>query len=184
METQTTPSGTLSRQVLRDMFAAHDKTRDPVNALVVWTEIGRALSGTLEKRGASPGLLRRIIVDYARREAAGREFALERWIYRVPPEERLDKEELAQLTSDAATALAAVTPAAFERSGEADLRALFLEAVHGWFPLGLELVRALPAGAGADRSALVGALGAWCARYLPDDPAGPRDLGIRVEKRR
>jgi hypothetical protein len=184
MQTQSTPAGTLSRQVLRDMFAAHDKTRDPVNALVVWTEIGRALSGTLEQRGASPGLLRRMILDYARQEAAGREIALERWVYRVPPEVRLDDKELAQLMSDAAAALAAVTPAAFERSGEPDLRELFLEAVHGWFPLGLELIRALPAGAEADRSALVAALGAWCARYLPEDPAGPRDLGIRVEKKR
>ena len=184
MHTETTPAGTLSRQLLRDMFAAHDKTRDPVNALVVWTEIGRALAGTLERQGASPGLLRRIVVDYARGEAAGREIALDRWIYRLPAEARLDKQELAQLMSDAAAALAAVTPAAFERSGEPGVRELFLEAVHGWFPLGLEIIRSLPAGTGADRAGLVGALGAWCARYLPDDPAGPRDLGIRGEKKR
>lgn len=178
------PAGTMSRQVLRDMFAAHDKTRDPVNALVVWTEIGRALAGTLERRGASPGLLRRVILDYTRREAGGRDVTLDRWIYRLAPEARLDKQELAQLMSDAAAALAAVTPAAFERSGEPGVRELFLEAVHGWFPLGLEIVRCLPAGTEADRAGLVAALGAWCARYLPDDPAGPRDLGIRVEKKR
>jgi hypothetical protein len=41
----------------------------------------------------------------------------------------------------------------------------------------------MPASRGATVGDLHAALTAWCERYLPKDTSGPKELGVRSEKR-
>lgn len=177
------PPGSTTHRVLTDIIRAHPKTQDPVNALVVWTEIGKALAGTIERQGAPLGLLRRIIADHGRGRVDVAAIDLSRWIYRVPAAKRMSQQELAVLMGEISSALATASAGAFETDGgNPDLKSLFLEVVKGWYPVGVEIVQRLPAAANAPASEIVGILTAWCEKYLPLDPTGPADLGVRVDR--
>jgi hypothetical protein len=84
----------------------------------------------------------------------------------------------------------AIAPLVHESADGEGAREIFITVVTGWFPVGLRILaalscasRTLPNASGAGEEQLSGLLRAWCDRYLPEDPAGPSDLGVRVEKR-
>jgi hypothetical protein len=163
---------------LREVLA---QEQHPMNALVVWTELGRALAGALERQGADRGLLREIISGWL--GDRGEPIDLGSWAVGVGREQRLGSDALAASIRRAEAAVERAVPglanAAENPQGK---RELFLTVVRGWFPLGLELARALPAGAGASEEQVRGALQAWCERYLPSPTGGPADLGVRVQR--
>lgn len=168
---------------VHEAMAAEPRTREPMNALAVWTEIGRALAGTLERVGAERGMLCAAIGDWCRAQGAA-PADLGRWAYRLEPGERLSRQDLARVLARVPEAVERALPqmaAAAEASGE-ERRRLFLAVVRGWFPVGLDIVRALPAAGRASEAERLGALAAWCARFLPQDAAGPAELGVRVER--
>ena len=66
--------------------------------------------------------------------------------------------------------------------GDEGRKKLFLAVVRGWFPVGLDILRAFPAGAKASPEELLGALWAWCERYFPEGGAPGLELGVRVER--
>ncbi|MCC6554900.1 MAG: hypothetical protein IT372_18155 [Polyangiaceae bacterium] len=177
-------AATLSFKAIHTALAADERTREPMNALAIWTEIGRSLSGTLEQKGASPGLLREVIADHCRERGAAPGVDLGRWAYRLAPEDRLSSKELGAAIRRVMRGIEEALP---ELVAEAETatdkhRELFMAVVRGWFPVGLDIVRALPAGAAASEAERLGALGAWCERYLPGETAEARDLGVRVER--
>ena len=172
--------GQVHEAILRALDR-HDKTRDPMNALIIWTELGRALCGTLDKKGADVGLLGRIIDGWCGEKGAA-EVDLGRWAYRQEPAQRLGAEELAdvlQNVQEEVERVVADLPYGDEGDGG---KAAFLTVVRGWFPAGQAIIRALPAAKMAGDAELRGALRAWCARYFPKDPAGPADLGVRMTR--
>jgi hypothetical protein len=167
---------------IHEALRATEKTREPMNALVVWTELGKGLAGKLDRQGADAGLLGRLIADYCR-QGGGRAIDLDRWAYRVEPERRLTEAEAAAAIARAQRAVEACLRSEWGDGGGGEhQRERFLDAVSGWFPVGLDIVRSLPAFRGGDGSEAHAALGAWCARYLPRDTAGPADLGVRAER--
>lgn len=177
-------AATLSFQAIHAALADDPKTLEPMNALAVWTELGRGLAGTLENKGASRGLLQEIIEEYCRERGAQEDVDLGRWAYRLPPERRLEPRELGAAMRRVMRALEERLP---ELCAEAETetekeRELFLAVVRGWFPVGLDIVRALPGAAAAGDGARLGALRSWCGRYLPQDTAGAKELGVRVER--
>lgn len=176
------PRAKLAYHAILDGLIEDDKTRDPMNALVVWTELGRGLSGTLDKKGAEPGKLRDIVGAWCRTSALDGAKSLERWTYRVPPERRLDAKDIGTAMRRVMRRLEAALPdLAAEAEADADKsRELFLAVVRGWFPVGVLLFAALPSAQRATKDARLAALGAWCERYLPKDDSSPRDLGVRV----
>lgn len=143
-----------------------------MNALVTWTELGKGLSGTLDDVGAERGYLRKLICSYGMDHGA--EVDLGRWCYRVAPEDRLDPEAAAAALQRAEAELAEVLSEHLERASRVPeaRQALFINVVKGWYPVGLDIMRALPAGAAATEEALIGALSAWCERHLPTGETG------------
>lgn len=162
---------------------ADPRTADPLGGLVVWTELGKALAGALERKGADVGLLGRIIDDWSRATFAP-SVDLDGWLYRVPPERRLGRADLARALARVQAAVEAVVAPLAEEVGEDGGRAVFLAVIKGWFAVGLALFAALPAARGASEAEVRGALAAWCRRYLPKDPSGPEDLGVRLARPR
>lgn len=155
------------RRTLLRCLAADPQTREPMNALVAWTELGKGLSGTLDDVGGEPGLLRKLICSYGIDHGAGVE--LSRWAYRVEPDRRLSPAAAAAALQRIEGELSEVLSEHAERAEHsADARrALFVTVVKGWFPVGLDIMRALPNGAVASEEVLLGALSAWCERHLP-----------------
>lgn len=167
------------RRTILQCFAADPKTDDPVNALVVWTELGRALSGTLDEIGAGRGYIKKLSSAWFEERRAAPGVKLDRWIYPLDVQRRLAPDEIkrASLRVDEALAQALPELARASSEGPSGRQALFLAVVKGWFPVGLELFRALPAGQTANDAEVLGAFWAWCLRYLPDDsPDGPGAL--------
>lgn len=156
-------------------------TQDPMNALVVWTELGRGLAGTLDRKGADVGLLGRIVGDYAAK-AGTTPVQISDWVYCVPPERRLTRDDLARTLRTVQTAVDRVISPAVAALGDDGGRAAFLIVVRAWYFAGLAILRSLPGRSQAPDADLVGALGAWCARYLPRDASGPGDLGVRMTR--
>jgi hypothetical protein len=177
-------AATLSFQAIHAALAADPKTRDPMNALAVWTELGKGLSGTLDKKGAPPGLLADVIAEHCKARSGDAAVDLARWAYRVPETERLTQQEAAAALRRVLQAIESRLPelsAAAETDVEKE-RDLFMAVVRGWFPVGLDIVRSLPGATNADEATRVAALHAWCERYLPKDTSEARDLGVRVER--
>lgn len=170
-------------EAIRAALDEGDKTREPMNALVVWTELGRGLSGKLERQGADAGLLARLITHHcgARNEGAP-PIDLAGWAYRVPVEQRLTREDAARAISRLERAIGdRLAERWADGDGGAHVREDFLAVVRAWFPIGLEIFRALPAARDATDAEIAAALAAWCDRYLPKDTSGPEDLGVRRE---
>ncbi|MFO0763218.1 MAG: hypothetical protein U0359_42665 [Byssovorax sp.] len=171
-------------EAIHDALRATDKTREPMNALVLWTELGKGLAGKLEQKGADRGLLSHLCAGYCAQAGAGEPVDLARWAYRVEPGERLDVAELAAASS---RVLRSIEQRLLADRGDTNLeerqRDYFMATVRGWFPVGLDIMRSLPALRGASDAQVHAALGAWCARYLPRDTTGPADLGVRLERR-
>ncbi|MEB2284691.1 MAG: hypothetical protein B6D46_13695 [Polyangiaceae bacterium UTPRO1] len=165
---------TKVREAIHRCLAASPKGREPMNALVVWTELGKGLAGTLEEVGVGRGMLRNIIVAHCMDRGAAPDVDLERWAYRVEPEERLTAAETAAVLQHTEAELAQALPELARRSeGSPETRRrLFVTVAQGWYPVGLDIVRTLPAARQAPESALLGALAAWCARYLPESASG------------
>jgi hypothetical protein len=158
-----------------------EKTREPMNALVIWTELGKGLAGKLERQGADAGLLTRLVAEYCRNGAAGRRVELDRWAYRVEVERRLSVQEMAAAVARVQRAIEPILFAEWgDGGGDEHQRDYFLATVRGWFPVGLDIVRFLPSRQGADDAVTHAVLGAWCERYMPRDTSGPRELGVRT----
>ena len=156
-------------------------TADPMNALLLWTELGKGLAGTLERKGADLGLLRRTVLAHC--GPAPEATVLARWFYRVEPERRLARETVAASLARIEQAIEkASAPLAHQSTGGEGQRNLFMAIVAGWFPVGPSILRCLPEGARATEQQVLAALGGWCSKYLPEDPSGARDLGVRVTR--
>jgi hypothetical protein len=171
-----------ARLVFGALREALGQEKHPVNALVVWTELGRALAGALELQGADRGLLGEVIANWL--DHRGLEaIELNTWVPGVGREQRLGGDALGAAIRRAEQAVERTIPglagAAENPQGK---RELFMTVVRGWFPLGLELMRAMPAGASASDDQVRGALGAWCEKYLPRPTGGPSDLGVRIQR--
>ncbi|MFO0590045.1 MAG: hypothetical protein U0441_21055 [Polyangiaceae bacterium] len=171
-------------EAIRATLDADDKTREPMNALVVWTELGRGLSGKLERQGADAGLLARLIANDSRARLEGAApVDLASWAYRVPAEQRLTREDAARAFTRLERAIGdKLADHWADGDGGAHVREDFLAVVRGWFPIGLDIFRSLPAARGATEAEIGAALAAWCDRYLPKDTSGPEDLGVRRER--
>lgn len=180
----TAAPATTVFETIHRVLAAEPKTREPMNALVIWTELGKGLAGTLERIGAEKGLLRQVIATYCREKGAADGVDLSRWAYRLEGKARLGKIETAQALQRVQAELEAALPelAADAETGGDARRQMFMAVVRGWFPVGLDIVRALPGAKTADDATRLGALRTWCERYLPEDAAGPADLGVRVTR--
>ncbi|MBI3186205.1 MAG: hypothetical protein HYZ28_29050 [Myxococcales bacterium] len=178
------PASKLAFEVIQRALASAAKTREPMNALVVWTELGKGLSGTLDGVGAEPGLLRRVISEWCQGRGATERADLSRWAYRLEGKERLGKLEAAMAMRRVQADLEAALPelSAEAAMGDEGRKKLFLAVVRGWFPVGLEVLRDFPAGRVAKEEELLSALWAWCRRYLPAGGAGAAELGVRVER--
>ncbi len=177
-------AATLSFQAIHHALRADPKTREPMNALAVWTELGKGLSGTLDKKGAPPGLLAEVIAEHCKARAGEVPIDLSQWLYRLEPARRLTRQEIAATLRRVLVALEERLPelsAAAETDGEKE-RELFMAVVRGWFPVGIDIVRALPGAKNVDEGTRLAALRAWCDRYLPKDTTAARDLGVRVER--
>ncbi len=167
------------RRTITEALAADAKTSEPVNALVVWTELGRALSGTLAEVGAGRGLVRKLIAAWCEEQQAARDVELSRWIYRLEKQARLGAVETGRAVHLVETRLAEALPelARAAEQGPEGRQALFRAVVKGWFPVGVQLFRSLPAARTAAAGEVFGALWAWCLKYLPlDEPGGPASL--------
>ncbi len=170
---------------MHQALLSNERTREPLNALVVWTELGRGLAGTLERVGANRGLLREVITKYTETKGIGRNSVdLTTWVYQLEPPARLGKVETAQALKHVMTALEDALPelAAQSEASDEGRKTMFLSVVRGWFPLGVEILRAFPKGRGADEPTLLAVLESWCERYLPEASGGPAELGVRVER--
>ena len=156
------------------------RTSEPMNALVAWTELGRSFCETLDRKGADIGMIGRIIDGWCKDQGATAA-DLSRWGYQVEPSLRLSAEELRSLTEHLQRVVEqAVAPVA-AREGEDGERAAFMEAVRGWFPVGLSILRSFPQAASAEDRELYGVLQAWVRRFFPRDGRGPETLGVRIE---
>lgn len=178
---ESAPDPTLLavRRAILSTLASDPKTDDPVNALIVWTELGRALSGTLDDVAAGAGYIKKLSSAWFEAEGAVANVDLRRFIYRVDEGLRLQPAEIKRLTLRVEAALEGALPelAHAAHEGASGRQALFLAVVKGWFPVGLELFRALPAGQSSSDAEVLGAFWAWCLKYLPDDrPGGPGAL--------
>lgn len=181
-----TTEATKVFDAIRAALAQCDKTQDPLNALVVWTELGKALSGKLERQGGGRGLLRSIVTGYCdERGAPPSDVDLAQWMYKLPPDRRLGGDEMAAALVRVERAIGdSIAGEWGDTGGDERVRDHFLAVVRGWFPVGIELVRALPAARGKGDHEAYAALSAWCKRYLPSETDGPQSLGVRVEPRK
>ena len=183
MKDQTAALGVF--EAIHQALLATEKTREPMNALVVWTELGRGLAGKLDRQGADVGLLGRLTEEYCKQHGRESGVDLARWAYQVEPELRLTREEtgaaIARVQREIEQRLLAEWG---DGGGEERQREYFLATVRGWFPVGLDILRSFPASRGASDADVHAALAAWCTRYLPKDTSGPSELGVRSEKAR
>jgi hypothetical protein len=175
------PAGEALRAAILATLDADPRTREPMNALVVWTEVGRALQGTLERKGGDAGLLREVISKWCR-HAAGRTVDLERWAYRVEPADRLSATELAAALRGIEGVCGRELGDLERATGEDGGRAVFLTLARGWFGAGLDLCARLGAARGAEEADVIAALGGWCERFLPTDPSQGKNLGVLVDR--
>ncbi|MBI3201905.1 MAG: hypothetical protein HYZ29_10210 [Myxococcales bacterium] len=178
---ESAPDPTLLtvRRAILSTLAADPKADDPVNALIVWTELGRALSGTLDDVAAGAGYIKKLTSAWFETQGAEAGVDLRRFIYRVDEERRLQPAEIKRLAASVEAAIEQGLPelAHAAHEGAGGRQALFLAVVKGWFPVGLELFQALPAGQTSSEAEVLGAFWAWCLKYLPDDrPDGPGAL--------
>jgi hypothetical protein len=178
-QARVSPSDAVRAAILAALDA-DPKTREPLNALVAWTEMGRALQGTLDRKGGDAGLLRRVIARWCAQGAEGRTADLGRWAYRLEPGRRLTTVELAAAIRRVQEACDAILADLARATGDDGGRAVFLALAKGWFPAGLDVVARLGAARGASPAEVVAALGAWCERFLPSDGETGKDLGVRV----
>jgi hypothetical protein len=178
-----TPAGNAVRRAILEGMARDQRTAEPMNAMVIWTELARGLCGTLDRKGAE---IERLggVVDRWCRDRGAMEVDLDRWAYRVEPERRLDAAALgAALQRIQLDIERTVQPVVDASGGEGEGdggRAAFMAVVDGWFPAGLAILRSFPAASRAPAGQVLGALRAWCARFLPRSEAGPAELGVRV----
>lgn len=164
-------------------LALEAKTREPMNALVIWTELGKGLAGKLEQQGADVGLLGRLVAGYCKEKARDRAVDLGAWAYRVAPEDRLSREELGRAMSRIQKAIGDRLAGFWaDGDGGAHAREDFLATARGWFSVGLDVLRSFPASAPRGDDEIHAALATWCDRYLPKDTSGPADLGVRRER--
>jgi hypothetical protein len=161
---------------------ADPKTREPLNAFIVWTEIGKGFAGLLERKGASVGLLRSLIEGWCTSRGAPEEVDLARWAYALEPDRRMSVVEIGEALCRAQFQIERALVASGHVEGADSVRDAFLTTVRGWFPLGIRLLRSFPIGRGADERELCGALRAWCRRYLQKDTEGAKDLGVRMAR--
>lgn len=176
-------SATAVFRVIHEGLQATEKTREPMNALILWTELGKGLAGKLERQGADRGLLQRLVVSYCKKPAGGDDVDPRAWAYRVEPETRMNPEEagqaLGRIQRDIENHLLADSG---ETGGDEKQREYFLATVRGWFPIAFDILRAMPALRHADGDRIRAALAGWCQRYLPRDESGPKELGVRMTK--
>ncbi len=174
-----TPTSRAVHQALASALAADDRTAEPMNALVIWTELGKGLCGTLDRKGAEIELLGRVVDRWCRERGAS-EVDLTGWAYRVDPARRLSSADLAGALQRIQAEVERVVAPVAETTEDDGGRAAFLAVVEGWFPAGLDILRSFPAARGAPPADVLGALRAWCARFLPRGEAGPAELGVRL----
>lgn len=164
-------------------LALDERTAEPMNALVIWTELGKGLAGKLDRQGADVGLLGRLIASYCATKAGGTGVDLGAWAYRVEPSRRLSRDELGRALTRVERQVGDRLGALWaDGDGGAHTREDFLATVRGWFPVGLEIVRSLPAASGRGDAEIHAVLAAWCERFLPKDTSGPEELGVRRER--
>lgn len=163
-------------------LAADPKTREPLNALVVWTEIGKGFAGLLDRKGADVGLLSRLIQAWSRDRGAAPRCDLSHWAYAVPQESRLTVAEIGEALRRAQFQIERALVASGHTEGADAVREAFLTSVRGWFAAGPQILRAFPAARAATQAEVWAALAAWCERYLPKDPASAKDLGVRIAR--
>lgn len=172
-------------EAIHATLASDPKTSEPMNALVIWTELGKGLAGKLEQQGADIGLLGRLVSGYCKEKAHDRPIDLAAWAYRVAPEQRLSRDEVARAMTRIQKAIGDRLAGYWaDGDGGAHTREDFLATARGWFSVGLDILRAFPASGASDDSEVHAALAAWCDRYLPKDTSGPEDLGVRRERSR
>ncbi len=178
-------------EAIHEVLALDAKAREPMNALVIWTELGRGLAGKLEQQGADIGLLGRLVAGYCKEKAHDRAVDLGAWAYRVAPEDRLSREELGRVMTRIQKAIGDRLARHWaDGDGGAHAREDFLATVRGWFSVGLDVLRSFPASSGSaspggssrDDAEVHAALATWSDRYLPKDKSGPEDLGVRRER--
>lgn len=182
---------------IHEALALDPKAREPMNALVIWTELGKGLAGKLEQQGADVGLLGRLVASYCKEKAHDRAVDLGAWAYRVAPEDRLSREELGRMMSRIQKAIGDRLARHWaDGDGGAHAREDFLATTRGWFSVGLDVLRSFRVGPGPsadavsaspgcsprDDAEIYAALATWCDRYLPKDKSGPEDLGVRRER--
>lgn len=169
-------------EAIHAALRAEAKTREPMNALVIWTELGKGLAGKLEHQGADAGLLGRLVASHCHAKEA-RPVDLSRWAYRVAAEDRLSREETARAISRIQKAIGdRLADHWADGDGGAHAREDFLATARAWFSVGLDVLRSFPCAEARDDGAVHAALAAWCERYLPRDTSGPEDLGVRRER--
>jgi hypothetical protein len=164
-------------RAIHESLACDERAREPMNALVIWTELGKGLAGTLVRKGASPSLLVEVISGYCKGTGAA-PVDLARWAYRVPHDRRLSREEIGTAIRRVLARVEERLPSLAATPDAEGERAAFLAIVRGWFPVGLDVVAALPGAAGANRRELAAALCAWCERYLPTETATGLGVGV------
>lgn len=171
-------------QAIHGALAADARSREPMNALVLWTELGKGLAGTLERVGAGKGLLREVVDRHCAEKGAAKDCELSGWAYQVEAKQRLGPVAAGVALRRIQEAIENAVPelVAEGTMGDEGRKKLFLTIVRGWFPVGLDIFRALPAGRTAGEAELYGALEAWCLRFFPVDSAAGADLGVRVER--
>lgn len=183
VEPKQSKAAIAAGEALRSAIMGDEKTREPMNALVIWTELGKGLAGKLERQGADVGLLGRLIAGYCGEKAHGVGANLNEFAYRVDPTKRLSSGELALALTRVERAIGDRLGALWaDGDGGAHTREDFLATVRGWFPVGVEIVQSLPGAQNRSDAEIHAALWAWCDRYLPKDTSGPEELGVRREK--
>ncbi len=178
------PAAKLTYKTIGRKFQSFPKIKEPMNALIVWTELGKGLAGTLIEKGAEPDLLIQTIENWCKDKQAVLEVDLSKWAYSVPKENRLSQKELAeildQMTTDLEKELSEWLVQA--QTSEEDRLGLFIEVVRGWFPVGLDIVQTSKQFTSKEDQ--LGVMLAWCKKYFPKNTSGSKDLGVRVEKKR
>lgn len=188
-ELSTAPSPPTSKaaravhEAILAALAADLRTQEPMNALIVWTELGKGLAGKLDRQGADIGLLGRLCAARCAERSDGVTVNLLEWAYRVAPSNRLSHEALSQALSRVERAIGdRLSELWADGDGGAHMREDFLATARGWFPVGVEIMKAMPAAVGRTDAEVHAALGAWCDRFLPKDESGPEELGVRKER--
>lgn len=172
----------VSQRVRDDILAglrADALAAEPLNALVVWTELGRGLAGMLDRKGGSESLLRETIEKWCTEQQA-EEVDLAALIPRIAAERRLTREHLAAILQSLQARIEMLIADSAEQGVNDGGRTLWMAAVKGWFPAGLSILSDFPTLRGAPPARTLGALRAWSRRYFPQSTEDAKDLGIRA----